>query len=80
VLNWMPWLKSEGRLEGALHNVEAAVKALGTQWFAADHEARLACGQLVIEAIQKLIPNYDLSRNLYSQFFFLRESPVRHGS
>jgi recombinational DNA repair protein (RecF pathway) len=55
---------------GALHNVDAAAKALGTQWFAADHEARLACGQLVIEAIQKLIPNYDLSRNLYSQFFF----------
>ena len=41
-----------------LHNVEAAVKALETQWFAAEHEARLACGQLVIEAIQKLIPNY----------------------
>jgi len=70
VLNWIPGLKSKGRLEDALHNVEAAVKALGTQWFAADHEARLACGQLVIEAIQKLIPNYDLSRNLYSQFFF----------
>ena len=70
MLNWIPGLKSKGRLEDALHNVEAAVKALGTQWFAADHEARLACGQLVIEAIQKLIPNYDLSRNLYSQFFF----------
>ena len=70
MLNWIPGLKSKGRLENALHNVEAAVKALGTQWFAADHEARLACGQLVIEAMQKLIPNYDLSRNLYSQFFF----------
>ena len=70
MLNWISGLKSEGRLEGGLHNAEAAVKTLGTQWFAADHEARLACGQLVIEAMQKLIPNYDLSRNLYSQFFF----------
>ena len=53
-----------------MHDAEAVVKALGIQWFAADHDAKLACGQLVIEAIQKLIPNYDLSRNLYSQFFF----------
>jgi hypothetical protein len=70
MLNWISGLTSDGRLDGAMHNVEAAVKALGIQWFAADHEAKLACGQLVIEAIQKLIPNYDLSRNLYSQFFF----------
>ena len=70
MLNWIPGLTSDGRLDGVMHNVEAAVKALGIQWFAADHEAKLACGQLVIEAIQKLIPNYDLSRNLYSQFFF----------
>jgi hypothetical protein len=70
MLNWISGLTSDGRLDGPMHNAEAAVKALGIQWFAADHEAKLACGQLVIEAIQKLIPNYDLSRNLYSQFFF----------
>ena len=79
MLNWISGLTSDGRLDGAMHNVEAAVKALGIQWFAADHEAKLACGQLVIEAIQKLIPNYDLSRNLYSQFFFFANSPVHHG-
>lgn len=70
MLNWISGLTSDGRLDGAMHNVEAAAKALAIQWFAADHEAKFACGELVIEAIQKLIPNYDLSRNLYSQFFF----------
>ena len=70
MLNWISGLTSERRLNGAMHDAEAVVKALGIQWFAADHDAKLACGQLVIEAIQKLIPNYDLSRNLYSQFFF----------
>ena len=67
--NWLSRLTSD-RLDGVMHNAAAAVKALGIQWFAADHETKLACGQLVIEAIQKLIPNYDLSRNLYYQFFF----------
>ena len=70
MLSWISGLTSDARLDGAMHNAEAAAKALGIQWLAADHEAKLACGQLVIEAIQKLIPNYDLSRNLYSQFFF----------
>ena len=70
MLNWISGLTSNGRLDDAMHHVEAAVKALGIQWFAADHEAKLACGQLVIEAVQKLIPNYDLSRNLFYQFFF----------
>ena len=70
MLNRISGLTSDGRLDGAMHNVEAAAKALAIQWFAADHEAKFACGELVIEAIQKLIPNYDLSRNLYSQFFF----------
>jgi hypothetical protein len=78
MLNWISGLTSDGRLDGSMHNAEAAVKALGIQWFAADHEAKLACGQLVIEAIQKLIPNYDLSRNLYSQFSSSRRtSPPR---
>jgi hypothetical protein len=67
--NWLSRLTSD-RLDGVMHNAAAAVKALGIQWLAADHETKLACGQLVIEAIQKLIPNYDLSRNLYYQFFF----------
>ena len=66
---WLSRLTSH-RLDGVMLNATAAVKALGTQWFAADHETKLACGQLVIEAIQKLLPNYDLSRNLYYQFFF----------
>ena len=80
MLNWISGLTSDGRLGGAMHNVEAAVKALGIQWSAADHKAKFACGELVIEAIQKLIPNYDLSCNLYSQVFLLRELPVHHGS
>jgi hypothetical protein len=67
--NWLSRLTSD-RLDGVMHNAAAAVKALGIQWFEADHETKSACGQLVIEAIQKLIPNYDLSRNLYYQFFF----------
>ena len=67
--NWLSRLTSD-RLDGVMHKAAAAVKALGIQWFGADHETKLACGQLVIEAIQKLIPNYDLSRNLYYQFFF----------
>ncbi len=70
MLNWISGLTSERRSDGAMHDAEAAVKAFGIQWFAADHEAKLACGQLVIEALKKLMPNYDLSRNLYSQFFF----------
>ena len=74
MLNWISGLTSGGRLDGAMRSAEAAVKTLGIQWFAADHDAKLACGQLVIEAIQKLIPNYDLSRNLYSQFFFFANS------
>ena len=80
MLSWISGLTSDARLDGAMHNAEAAAKALGIQWLAADHEAKLACGQLVIEAIQKLIPNYDLSRNLYSQFFFFANSPVHHRS
>lgn len=67
--NWLSRLTSD-RLDGAMHNAAAAVKALGIQWFAADHETKLACGELVIEAIQKLLPDYDLSRNLYYQFYF----------
>ena len=74
MLSWISGLTSDRRLNGAMRPAEAAVKALGIQWFAADHDAKLACGQLVIEAIQKLIPNYDLSRNLYSQFFFFATS------
>jgi hypothetical protein len=70
MLNWVSSLTPEGRLDGAVRKVEAVVEALGTQWFAADHEAKLACGQFVIEAVRKLMPDYDLSRNLYSQFFF----------
>ena len=70
MLNWLTGLTSDGRLDSAMHNAEAAVKALGMQWFAADHVTKLACGELVIKTIQKLIPNYDLSRNLYYQFFF----------
>jgi hypothetical protein len=53
MLNWISGLTSDGRLDGAMHNVEAAAKALAIQWFAADHEAKFACGELVIEAIQK---------------------------
>ncbi len=67
--NWLSRLTSD-RLDGVMHKAAAAVKALGIQWFGADHETKLACGQQVIEVIQKLIPNYDLSRNLYYQFFF----------
>jgi hypothetical protein len=74
MLNWISGLRSVGRSDGAMHDAEAAVKALGNQWFAADHEAKLACGQLVIEALKKLMPDYDLSRNLYSQFFFFATS------
>ena len=48
MLNWISGLTSNGRLDDAMHHLEAAVKALGIQWFAADHEAKLACGQLVI--------------------------------
>ena len=69
-LNWTSGgLTPEGQLDGAMHEVEAAVETLGIEWFAADHEAKLACGQFVIEAVRKLMPDYDLSRNLYSQFF-----------
>ena len=62
MLNWISGLTSEGRSDGAMHDAEAGVKALGNQWFAADHDAKLACGQLVIEALKKLMPDYDLSR------------------
>jgi hypothetical protein len=70
MLSWISGLTPEGRLNGAMHEIEAALKMLGIQWFAADHEAKLACGQFVIEAVRKLMPEYDLSGNLYSQFYF----------
>jgi hypothetical protein len=70
MLKWISGLTPEGRLDDAMHKVEAAVETLGTRWFAADHGAKLACGQFVIEALRKLMPDYDFSRNLYSQFFF----------
>jgi hypothetical protein len=70
MLNWISRLTPEGQLDGAMLKVEEALKTLGIEWFAADHEAKLACGQFVIEALRKLMPNYDLSRNFYSQFYF----------
>jgi hypothetical protein len=70
MLNWVSSLTPEGRLDGAVRKVEAALEALGTEWFAANHETKLACGQFAIEAVRKLMPDYDLGRNLYSQFFF----------
>jgi hypothetical protein len=70
MLNWVSSLTPEGSLDDAMRKVEASVKDLGMHWCAADHETKLACGQFVIEALRKLMPDYDLSRNLYSQFFF----------
>jgi hypothetical protein len=70
MLKWISGLTPEGQLDAAMHKVEEALKVLGIQWFAADHETKLACGQFVIEALRKLMPDYDLSSNLYSQFFF----------
>jgi hypothetical protein len=70
MLKWVSGFSPEGRLYGALQKIETAVGELGMQWFAADHDAKLACGQYVIEALRKLMPDYDFSRNLYAQFFF----------
>jgi len=74
----MSRLTPEGQLAGAAGSIETAVAELGIQWFAADHEAKLACGIFVIELIQKLIPDYDFSRNIYAQFFFFaKDRPVK---
>jgi hypothetical protein len=78
MLKWISGLTPEGQLDGAMHKVEEALKVLGIQWAAADHETKLACGQFAIEALQKLMPNYDLSRNLYAQFyFFATDRPIK---
>jgi hypothetical protein len=78
MLKWISGLAPEGQLDGAMHKVDGALKVLGTHWFAADHEAKLACGQFVIEAVRKLMPDYDLSRNLYAQFFFFaKDRPTK---
>ena len=76
-LNWISGLTSDGRLDGPMHNAGEVFKALGdSSGSQPTMKQGLACGQLVIEAIQKLIPGDSLSRNLYSQFLLLRNSPV----
>jgi hypothetical protein len=50
---------------------------LGTQWVLADHETKLAVGQLMMDALRHLIPEYDFGRNIHVQFFdFVRDKPV----
>jgi hypothetical protein len=77
VLNWVSRLTPEGQLDSAVSQIEAALTALGTQWVLADHEAKLAGGQLMMDTLRHLIPDYDFSRNIHVQFFgFVRDKPV----
>jgi hypothetical protein len=77
MLNWVSRLTSEGRMDGATREIETALTALGTQWVYADHETKLACGQLMVDALRRIIPDYDFSRNIHVQFFsFIHDKPV----
>jgi hypothetical protein len=79
MLNWVSGLTREGRLDDAVSQIETALTALGTQWVQADHEVKLAGGQLMMDTMRRLIPGYDLSRNMHVQFFsFVRDKPVEH--
>lgn len=77
MLNWISRLTPEGQLESATRTVETALTELGTQWVYADHETKLACGQLMVDTLRRIIPDYDFSRNIYVQFFdFIRDKQV----
>lgn len=76
MLNWISGLTPEGRLDNAVIQIETALTALGTQWAQADHEVKLAGGQLMMDTLRHLIPDYDFSRNIHVQFFgFVRDKP-----
>jgi hypothetical protein len=45
MLNWISQLTPEGKLDRAMLKAEEALKSLGIEWFAADHETKLAYGQ-----------------------------------
>jgi hypothetical protein len=77
MLNWISWLTPEGQLDSATRKIETNLTELGTQWVFADHETKLACGQLMADTLRRLIPDYDFSRNIHVQFFdFIRDKPV----
>ena len=77
MLKWVSGLTPEGRLDGAVSQIDTALTALETQWVLADHEAKLSSGQLMMETMRRLIPDYDFSRNIYVQFFnFAKDKPV----
>jgi hypothetical protein len=43
----------------------------------AGHEVKLACGEFMMDAMRRLIPDYDFSRNVHVQFFcFVQGKPV----
>jgi hypothetical protein len=76
MLNWVSRLTPEGRLNDAMRQIETALTAIETQWVYADHEVKLACGQLMADTLRRLIPDYDFSRNIHVQFFdFIRDKP-----
>jgi hypothetical protein len=76
-MGWLRRLTPEGRLDAAVSQIETALTKLGVQWMAADHEVKLAGGQLMMDTMRRLIPDYDFSRNVYVQFFsFVRQMPV----
>jgi hypothetical protein len=57
------------RTEAKLDNIETAFDMIGTAWVVADHETKLAAGQLMIETLQRIIFDYDFSRYIKVQFF-----------
>jgi hypothetical protein len=74
-MSWISKLTPEGRLHNAVSEIEAALTTLGVQWATAEHEVKLAGGELMMDTMRRLIPDYDFSRNVYVQFFgFVRKS------
>ena len=75
-MNWLSKLTSEGRSHNAASQIDANLTALGAQWREAGHEVKLASGELMMDTMRHLIPDYDFSRNAYVQFFsFALEKP-----
>jgi hypothetical protein len=77
MLNWVSRLTPEGRLDVATRKIATALTALGTQWVSANHETKVACGQLMVDTLRRIIPDYDFSRNIHVQFFsFIHDKPA----
>jgi hypothetical protein len=56
--------------------VEEALNVFGIHWFAADLKEKLDRGYFAINALQKLMPDYDLSRNLGDLDAHLEHDPL----